>query len=116
MTDARTVNPGQPVTYHGGTAPPAEPIDLSALRRALAAIPDAACVNPPRWLADLVNAAELVTGVRRETPAQRGAIERFAPGDPICPCGAPLLFSARERGNGFCGPCTRAAAAVPERP
>jgi len=77
MTDARTVNPGQPVTYHGASATPTEPTGLHALRCALTAIPDTACVNPPRWLADLVTAAELITGVRRETAAER--TERVAP-------------------------------------
>jgi hypothetical protein len=31
-------------------------------------------------------------------------------------CGADLLFSARARGNGLCGPCTRAAGQWPYGP
>lgn len=27
----------------------------------------------------------------------------------VCPCGSPLMFSARARGDGLCGPCSRGA-------
>jgi hypothetical protein len=35
------------------------------------------------------------------------------PSDVCSACGADLLYSARARGNGLCGPCTRARARPP---
>lgn len=44
-----------------------------------------------------------------EEQLDREALEHAMEGLPKCRCGRPLLFSARQRGNGLCGPCDRNA-------